>query len=98
MFIIMNYVCSTMENFKKLAGERDVVLFGAGEGCMRFLNRMDSSSLQSVKYILTNNRRKIGGALYGIPIASLICCNRWMPGKHWPLSPRSALLLRSISR
>ena len=70
MFIIMNYVCSTMENFKKLAGERDVVLFGAGEGCMRFLNRMDSSSLQSVKYILTNKRRKIGGALYGIPIAS----------------------------
>ncbi len=65
----MTYVCPTMENFKKLAGEMDVVLFGAGEYCMRFLNRIGDLT-NRVKYIFDNDESKTDKAMYGIPIVS----------------------------
>lgn len=65
----MKYVCQTIENFKKLANEMDVVLFGAGDLSMRFMNRIGDLT-NRIKYILTENEHKIGGALYGIPVVS----------------------------
>lgn len=65
----MKYVCQTMENFEKLSGEMDVVIFGAGDLAMRFMNRIGDLT-DRIKYIATNNKSKIGGTLYGIPIVS----------------------------
>ncbi len=63
----MKYVCQTMEHFKELASDMDVVLFGSGEYCMRFMNRIGTLT-DRIKYILDNDSRKHGGRLYGIPI------------------------------
>lgn len=65
----MKYVCPTMENFKRLAREMDIVVFGAGKDCMRFLNHIGDLT-DRVKCIMTNNKNKIGSMLYGIPIVS----------------------------
>lgn len=63
----MHYINQTMEHFEKLALEKDVVLFGSGEFCMRFMNRIGDLT-DRVKYILDNNSEKWGGKLYGIPL------------------------------
>ena len=65
----MKYVCPTMENFRKLAGEMDVVLFGAGQGAMRFMNRI-GGLIDRLRCILDSDEDKWGGALYGLPIVS----------------------------
>lgn len=58
-----------MENFKKFSNEMDVVVFGAGDLAMRFMNRIGDLT-DRLKYIVTNNKYKIGGTLYGIPVVS----------------------------
>lgn len=63
------YVCQTMKKFEELAIEKDVVLFGSGEYCMRFMNRIGSLT-DRIKFICENNNQKQGGKLYGIPIVS----------------------------
>lgn len=63
----MKEVCQTMENFKSMADKMDVVLFGAGEYCMRFLNRI-GESIEKIRWIADNDSGKIGESLYGIPI------------------------------
>lgn len=65
----MQYVSQTMENFKNLAEKMDVVLFGNGEYCMRFLNRIGNLT-DRVKFILDNDYQKWGGKLYGIPVVT----------------------------
>lgn len=65
----MKYTCQTMENFRKLAGEMDVVIFEAEELSMRFMNCIGDLT-DHIKYIATNNESKIGNTLYGIPIVS----------------------------
>lgn len=47
----------------------DVVVFGAGDLAMRFMNRIGDLT-DRLKYIVTNNKYKIGGTLYGIPVVS----------------------------
>ena len=64
----MKYICQTMENFEKLALTMDVVLFGSGEYCMRFMNRISSEAMGRIKCILDNDKSRQGGKLYGIPI------------------------------
>ena len=65
----MQYVSQTMENFENLAEKMDVVLFGNGEYCMRFLNRIGNLT-DRVKFILDNDYQKWGGKLYGIPVVT----------------------------
>ncbi|WP_251392326.1 FkbM family methyltransferase [Mediterraneibacter agrestimuris] len=64
----MQYVTQTIENFKNLAETMDVVLFGSGEYCMRFLNRIGDFT-DKVKYILDNGENP-NNKLYGIPIVA----------------------------
>lgn len=63
----MAYTDQTMENFEKLALEKDVVLFGAGSGCMRFMNRIGDLT-DRIKFIFDSDNEKQGGKLYGVPI------------------------------
>ncbi len=63
----MGYVYQSMENFRQLAKTMDIVLFGSGEYCMRFLNRIGSLT-EKVNCILDNNEQNHGRKLYGIPV------------------------------
>lgn len=63
----MRELCQTMENFRNMAEKMDVVLFGAGEYCMRFMNCIGDMT-ERVRYIIDNNVQKSGEKLYGKPI------------------------------
>lgn len=63
----MQYVIQTMENFKNLARTMDVVLFGYGEYCMRFLNRIGDLT-DKIKFILDDEKQD--RKLYGIPVVA----------------------------
>ena len=63
----MRYICQTMDNFKSTALTMDVVLFGSGEYCMRFMNCIGDLT-DKIKFIVDNNKQKHGEELYGIPI------------------------------
>lgn len=65
----MREVCQTMENFERMSDEKDVVLFGAGEWCMRFMNRIGKRT-DKVKCILDNDISKVGHTLYGKPVCA----------------------------
>ncbi len=66
----MSYVIPTMENFKKLIKDKKTVIFGAGEYCMRFLNRLDDTDLESIEFIVDNDADKHGNTLFGIGVFS----------------------------
>lgn len=59
-----------MENFKKIIKEKEVVIFCAGEYCMRFLNRLDEEDMTHVSFIVDNDKEKQGTTLFGIPVNS----------------------------
>ena len=65
----MEYAVQTMENFQAMAQDRKIILFGAGEFAMRFMNSI-GRCIQNIAYIVDNNPEKVGGALYGIQILS----------------------------
>jgi FkbM family methyltransferase len=67
----MSYVIPTMENFKKLIKDKKTVIFGAGEYCMRFLNRLDDTDLESIEFIVgTMMRNNMEITLFGIGVFS----------------------------
>lgn len=65
----MREVRQTMENFERMSDEMDVVLFGGGEWCMRFMNRIGERT-DKVKCILDNDTSKVGNRLYGKPVCT----------------------------
>lgn len=60
----------TMEDFKESIKNKKAVVFGAGEYCMRFLNRISDEEAANVCYIIDNNKEKHGGYIFGIPVCS----------------------------
>lgn len=64
----MKEVITTMKGFKRSIREKGVVVFCAGEYCMRFLNRLDEEDIGHIKYIVDNDPEKQGEWLYGFEI------------------------------
>lgn len=64
----MKEMIPTMENFKKVIKEKEVVVFCAGEYCMRFLNRIEEEDIAQISFIVDNDIEKQGTTLFGIPI------------------------------
>jgi FkbM family methyltransferase len=60
----------TMEKFREIIKEKDIVIFGVGEFCMRFLNRLEAEEISCIKYIVDSNVEKQGSRMYGIPVRS----------------------------
>ncbi len=65
-------IIPTMQNFRKQIIEKTVVIFCAGEYCMRFLNRLSTEELNKIAFIVDNDNDKQGTTLYNIPIKSPI--------------------------
>lgn len=66
----MNDVIPTMENFKKMIRNKKTVIFGAGEYCMRFLNRLDEEDMAYIGCVVDNDKDKQGNSIFGIQIYS----------------------------
>lgn len=61
-------IVSTMDNFKLAIKEKKVVIFCAGEYCMRFLNRLDEYEIHQISFIVDNDPDKQGISIYNIPV------------------------------
>ena len=66
----MKMTISTMEMFKEDIKDKEVVIFGAGEYCMRFLNRIDEEDFERISFLVDNNAERQGTSLFGIMIKS----------------------------
>ena len=64
----MTELLPTMDNFKKACSKMKTVIFGAGEYCMRFLNRLDNGKVKNISFIVDNDVDKQGTKIYGIPV------------------------------
>lgn len=84
----MNNIVPTMENFKKVIKEKEVVIFCAGEYCMRFLNRLDVEDIMRIRFIVDNDKEKQGTTLYGLPIKS--------PAEIETLNPSNTLIVIAV--
>lgn len=84
----MNDMIPTMDNLKKVIKEKEVVVFCAGEYCMRFLNRLNEEELNYISFIVDNNKAKQGTTLFGIPIKS--------PEEIKMLNPSNTLIIIAV--
>ncbi len=64
----MSTMILTMESFKAEIKNKKTVIFGAGEYCMRFLNRLSDEDMNQINLIVDNDKSKEGGCIFGIPI------------------------------
>lgn len=83
------YITQTMDKFEELAMTMDVVLFGGGEFCMRFMNRIGDLT-KRIKYILDNNSQEGNGTLYGVQIVS--------PEKLKEMDPSGTLVIITVEK
>ncbi len=77
-----------MENFRKQIYDKNIVIFCAGEYCMRFLNRLDDDELQRITFIVDNDKDKQGTELYNIPIKN--------PSEIKTLDPENTLVVIAV--
>lgn len=61
-------IIPNMAIFRSAIKDKKVVIFCAGEYCMRFLNRLEESELKQICFIADNDPDKNGTFLYNIPV------------------------------
>lgn len=64
----MKNLILTMDNFRKALKEMNAVVFGAGEYCLRFLNRLEIEELERIGFIVDNDPDKQGKTIFNIPV------------------------------
>ena len=85
----MRIMMPTMDNFNKEIKDKEVVVFGAGEYCMRFLNRINEEAFERISFIVDNSIEKQGTSLYGITIKS--------PDEINKLEPMNTVVVIAVS-
>lgn len=84
----MTQLIPTMDNFKEMSKKMETVIFGAGEFCMRFLNRLDDEDLKNILFIVDNDIDKQDTKIYGIPVKK--------PEEIKLLSPENTLVVIAV--
>ena len=64
----MKELILTMEQFKESIRYKKTIVFGAGEYCMRFLNRLSEEDVKYISCVIDNDKEKQGGSIFGIPV------------------------------